>query len=170
MDEHRIGLHPILKPIWAPRDQRLVKTVNPAYEWIYLYAFVCPESGQSRYWIVPEVTRAAYSKVMSAFAESVQAGKKHHVLVVEDNAGFHGYNEGDESPEGIEVVRLPPYSPELQPVERMWELTDQTIANKCFKSIKELIEMLGRQCMLLETQLDRVTRQTLFHWWPLLMN
>ena len=80
-------------------------------------------------------------------------GAEHHVLLVEDNAGFHG----GAPPEGIEIVRLPPYSPELQPVERLWQLTDQTIVNKCFKSLEELLQIISKQCKLLETQRDRIT-------------
>ena len=118
------------------------------------------------YWLIPEVTLPTYQKVIEAFARNVGAGAEHHVLLVEDNAGFHG----GAPPEGIEIVRLPPYSPELQPVERLWQLTDQTIVSKCFKSLEELLQIISKQCKLLETQRDRITKQTLFHWWPLCRN
>jgi len=166
LDEHRIGLHPTLRPVWAPIGEPLVASINTTYEWSYLYAFVCPETGESHYWLIPEVTLPTYQKVVEAFARNVGAGAEHHVLLVEDNAGFHG----GAPPEGIEIVRLPPYSPELQPVERLWQLTDQTIVNKCFKSLEELLQIISKQCKLLETQRDRITKQTLFHWWPLCKN
>ncbi len=165
MDEHRIGLHPTLRPVWAPVGEPLTAPINTTYEWAYLYAFVCPESGESHYWIIPNVSIPTYQEVLKAFARNVGAGKDHHILLVEDNAGFHG----GEPPDGIEIVRLPPYSPELQPVERLWQLTDQTVANKCFDSLEKLLETIGEQCKLLETQFDRITKQTLFHWWPLSM-
>ena len=67
-------------------------------------------------------------------------------------------------------MTLPPYSPELQPAERLWELTDVPIANRAFKSIKEVEAALSDRCVWLEGQPDLVTRHTLFHWWPLLAN
>jgi len=45
MDEHRLGLKPILGKVWAKRGQSLVAQVEHRFEWLYLYAFTCPESG-----------------------------------------------------------------------------------------------------------------------------
>ena len=44
------------------------------YEWSYLYAFVCPETGEGHYWLIPEVTLPTYQKVIEAFARNVGAG------------------------------------------------------------------------------------------------
>ena len=169
MDEHRIGLKPILHRRWAPTGQPLICPVHPRYEWLYIYAFVCPESGESRFWLLPEVSGLAYQLVMTAFAASVGAGPEHHVLVVEDGAGFHVSAEGG-LPDGLERVTLPPYAPELQPAERLWQLTDATVANQCFDDLNALIDVLGQQCAWLETQPDLLSQHTLFHWWPLCRN
>jgi hypothetical protein len=99
--------------------------------------------------------------VMTAFAQSVNAGPDHHVVVVEDGAGFHVCDD-DGWPAGLQRVTLPPYSPELQPAERLWAPTDATVANTWFESLDALIEVLGRQCAWLETQHDLLTRHTLF--------
>jgi len=169
MDEHRIGLKSIRRRIWAPTGQPLTCPVHPRYEWLYVYAFVCPETGESRFWLVPTVNQMAYQAVMTAFAHSVNAGPDHQVLVVEDGAGFH-VPAPQGHPPGIETIRLPPYSPELQPAERLWALTDAPIANHCFSSLDTLTDALGQQCAWLETQADLLTRHTLFHWWPLSRN
>ena len=169
MDEHRIGLLPISAGIWAPTGQTPLRPVQPRYEWLYIYAFVNPETGESRFWLVPALNKDAYQAVMAAFAESVDAGPDHHVLVVEDGGGFHVPAQQGH-PSGMETVRLPPYSPELQPAERLWQLTDATIANRCFESLDALSEVLGQQCAWLETQLDLLSQYTLFHWWPLCQN
>lgn len=169
LDEHRLGLKPILRPIWAPTGQPLTATVHPRYEWLYIYAFVNPESGESRFYLVPVLNKDAYQAVMAAFAQSVGAGPEHHVLVVEDGGGFH-VPALQGHPVGIQTVTLPPYSPELQPVERLWKLTDATLANQCFESLDDLQTKLGEQCAWLETQPDLLTRHTLFHWWPLYRN
>ncbi|MFB9081261.1 transposase [Deinococcus wulumuqiensis] len=140
-----------------------------ASPWLYIYAFVNPESGESRFYLVPVLNKDAYQAVMAAFAQSVGAGPEHHVLVVEDGGGFH-VPALQGHPAGIQTVTLPPYSPELQPVERLWKLTDATLANQCFESLDDLQTTLGEQCAWLETQPDLLTRHTLFHWWPLCRN
>lgn len=70
MDEHRIGLLPISAGIWAPTGQTPLRPVQPRYEWLYIYAFVNPETGESRFWLVPALNKDAYQAVMAAFAES----------------------------------------------------------------------------------------------------
>ncbi len=45
MDEHRVGLKPIVRRVWAKRGERPVVVVHPRYEWTYVYGFVRPESG-----------------------------------------------------------------------------------------------------------------------------
>ena len=42
MDEHRVGLKPILRRVWARKGQRPQALVRPRYAWLYVYAFVCP--------------------------------------------------------------------------------------------------------------------------------
>ena len=94
MDEYRIGLKPILRRVWAPTGQSLICPVQPRYEWLYIYAFICLESGESRFWLLPEVSRGAYQAVMTAFAQSAYASPDHRVVVVEDGAGFHICDDG----------------------------------------------------------------------------
>ena len=165
MDEHRLGLKPILGKVWAPRGKRPIVRVQHRYKWLYLYAFACPESGPSQYWLVPEVNVPAFQLVLEAFARSVGAGPDKRVLLVLDGAGWH--TSGTLSvPEGIELVFLPPYSPELQPAERLWALTDVNLRNKHFASLGDLQATLATTCKSLEACPDQVRAHTLFHWWP----
>ena len=46
-DEHRIGLKPILRRVWAPRGMRPVALGHHRYEWLYVIAFVSPATGES---------------------------------------------------------------------------------------------------------------------------
>ena len=165
MDEHRLGLKPILGKVWAPRGKRPIVRVQHRYKWLYLYAFACPESGTSLYWLVPEVNVPAFQLVLEAFARSVGAGPDKRILLVLDGAGWH--TSGTLSvPEGIELVFLPPYSPELQPAERLWALTDVNLRNKHFASLGDLHTTLATTCKSLEGCPDQVRAHTLFHWWP----
>ncbi len=71
MDEHRLGLKPILRTAWAPTGQPLVCPVHPRYEWLYIYAFVHPETGESRFWIVPTLDKQADQLVIESFAKTM---------------------------------------------------------------------------------------------------
>ena len=165
MDEHRLGLKPILGKVWAPRGKRPIVRVQHRYKWLYLYAFACPESGTSQNWLVPEVNVPAFQLVLEAFARSVGAGPDKRVLLVLDGAGWH--TSGTlKVPEGLELVFLPPYSPELQPAERLWALTDIGLKNRHFSTLDNLYHALATQCQVLERCPDLVRAHTLFHWWP----
>ena len=60
--------------------------------------------------------------------EDAGAGRERHIVLVLDNAGWHG-PEGLAVPDGIGLVFLPPYSPELQPAEHLWPLVDEPVAS-----------------------------------------
>ncbi|WP_084047963.1 transposase [Deinococcus hopiensis] len=167
MDEHRLGLQPILRTVWAPTGQPLVRPVHPRDERRYIYAFVNPESGESRFWLVPVLNKEAYQAVMAAFAKSVGAGEDPQVLVVQDGGGFH-VPAPQGHPPGVEPLTLPLYAPELQPAERLWALTDRTVANRYFDTLHDFSQTLAQQCAWLGTQPDLLSHHTLFHWWPLL--
>ncbi len=71
LDEHRLGLKPILRPVWAPIGQPLTATVHPRYEWLYIYAFVNPESGESRFYLVDDQGHEkAYNAAWDAKSDS----------------------------------------------------------------------------------------------------
>ena len=80
-------------------------------------------------------------------------------------AGWH-VSPQVEVPEGIRLVLLPSYSPELQPVERVWPLVNEAVANRYFRDLGELVEVVAERCRVLEGDPDTLRRHTLFHWWP----
>jgi len=55
-------------------------------------------------------------------------------------------------PEGIHLVPLPPYSPELQPAERLWPLVNEPLANEAFETIAEVEELVYQRCRRLLKQ------------------
>ncbi|WP_219907747.1 IS630 family transposase [Aphanothece hegewaldii] len=88
-DEHRIGLKPILRRVWTPRGERPIATVNHRYEWLYLYSFVHPQTGQTEWFIVPKVNVEWFNLVLQSFATAVGAGQDKIILLVLDRAGWH---------------------------------------------------------------------------------
>jgi len=164
-DEHRVGLRPILRRVWARRGTHPRALVRPRYEWLYLVAFVCPESGKSSFWLLPTISAALFQLVLEAFAQEQGVGPNKRILLVLDQAGWHVARE-IMPPEGLGLIFLPPYSPELMPVERIWTLADEDLVNRTFKSLDELSEVLGRRCASLDAAPEKLSACTLYHWWP----
>jgi hypothetical protein len=69
-------------------------------------------------------------------------------------------------PEGIRLVYLPPYTPELQPAETLWVHLDEPIVNRHFESLADLDAIVASQCVALDADRDPVRGQAGFHWWP----
>ncbi|MDT0633310.1 IS630 family transposase [Rubrivirga sp. S365] len=164
MDEHRVGLKPILRRTWARRGERPQVAVRPRYEWLYVYAFVCPETGESEFWLAPSVNSAMFCEITAAFLRS----REQAVLLVLDQAGWHMSAEtlALEADGVLAFEHLPPYSPELMPAERLWELTDERLANRVFERLADLEAVLGETCVSLTDQPARIQSRTLYHWWP----
>ena len=141
MDEHRVGLKPILRRVWAPIGQRPIVKIQPRYQWLYIYSFVQPTTGRSFWLLMPTVSIAAFSTALARFADFVQASDKCHIDLVLDNAGWHSSPLVD-WPAGIRPDFLPPYSPELQPVEHVWRLSDQPLFNRLFPTLALLEQAL----------------------------
>ena len=89
--------------------------------------------------------------------------QKKKVLLVEDNAGWHRSNKVEEI-EGITVEFLPPYSPELQPAERLWLLVDEPLVNQNFETIDEIEKILSSRCNTLTDMKQEIKNLTNYHW------
>ena len=103
--------------------------------------------------------------MLTLFAREAGAGRDRIILLVLDNDGWHG-TPGLAVPEGLRLVHLPPYSPELQPAETLWAHVDEPIVNQHFDTLAELGAVVARQCVALHADRDRVRGQAGFHWWP----
>ncbi len=69
-DEARLGLKPILRRVWTPRAERPQAQVRQRYEWLYVFGFVQPKSGESQWWLLGGVSTEAFSAVLGEFAQS----------------------------------------------------------------------------------------------------
>lgn len=92
-------------------------------------------------------------------------GRDKRIVLPLDQAGWHT-SEQLEVPEGIHLVSLPPYSPELQPAERLWPLVDEPLANQAFETLDEAEELVYQRCRRLLQQQQLIQGLTYYHWWP----
>jgi transposase len=164
-DEHRVGLKPILRRVWAPKGTSVTAIVAPHYQWMYVYAFVHPESGRTSWLLLPTVNVEAFSQALALFAQETEVGPDKQIVLLLDGAGWHK-SAKLEVPQGIHLVFLPPYSPELQPAERLWPLSNEPLANRSFTSLDELEQVQAERCCYLQTHPELIRAQPCFHWWP----
>lgn len=164
-DEHRLGLLPVVRRVWAPRGQRPTAAVARHYEWLYVYGFVRPSTGQSWWCLLPTVTTEVFALALATFARDEGIDADHRAVLVLDQAGWHS-SPRLAVPEGIHVVFLPAYSPELQPAECLWPLVDEPVANRAFTALDTLETVLVERCRTLEAEPQRLKAHTHFHWWP----
>ena len=164
-DEHRVGLQPILRRVWAKKGLPTIVKINPHYEWIWVYAFVNPQKGETYWLLLPTVNIPLFNLALKEFAKAQNVGHDKLIILVIDQAGFHNGDE-IEIPQGIIPIFLPPYSPELQPAEKLWPLSNEGIANNNFEDLDELEEIQIKTIKKLLTEKEIITARTLFHWWP----
>lgn len=164
-DEHRLGLKPILRRVWAPKGQRPIAPAHHRYIWTYLYGFVQPERGETAWLLLPHVNAALFSLALAHFAREVGVGPTKQILLVVDRAGFH-IGADVLVPDGIHLAFLPPRSPELQPAEHLWPLTNEAVANRHFADIAALEDQVAARCRTLSELPDVIRSHTRFHWWP----
>lgn len=165
MDEHRLGLKPVIKRIWSPRGKRWIARVNHRYQWLYVFGFVEPATGKTVWYLMPAVNIATMQEVLKNFAAAVGAGNDKHIVLVLDGAGWHTSQKLC-VPVGVTLVFLPPYSPELQPAEHLWSLVDSPLMNRTFATLHAVWDVLERRCAELLAETKRIRGLTNFHWWP----
>ncbi len=159
MDEHRIGPKPILRRVWALRGPRPQVVVRPGYEWLYLYGFGHPRSGRTWWLTMPTVSIAAFNLALAEFAADLQLSARSRILLLLDRAGWHITPEVIRPP-GLDLQFLPPYTPEPQPAERLWTLTNEGLANRCFDSPDALEEAQTARCLAVSEQRAAVAART----------
>ena len=163
-DEHRIGLKPVTRRIWAPRGQRPTALDHHRYEWLYVTAFVAPATGESHRSVGNGVSKPLFERLLALFAQEAGAGRERTIILLLDGAGWHT-QPGLRVPEGLRLVYLPPYTPELQPAEHLWRLVDEPIVNRHFGHLAEIQDRIEQRCHDLEAQPDILCANTFFRWW-----
>jgi transposase len=165
VDEHRIGLKPILHQVWCVDGQRPLAPVQHRFAWRYLVGFVHPASGRTVFHLASTVSIPLFEVELAAFARQVGASPTKQIILVLDRAGWHK-SLRLRVPEHVHLLFLPAYSPELQPAEHLWPLTNTVLANRHFATIEELEDAQAERCVTLQARRDLIRSATLFPWWP----
>ena len=111
-----------------------IQTAKPGYESFYLYGAVEPETGQRFFTEHERLNSDCFQGFLDRFAEAFP--RSHNVLVL-DNGQFHKAKKLS-IPTGVQLKFLPPYSPELNPVERLWEDLKDALGPDFYKCLADL--------------------------------
>jgi transposase len=161
----RRRIKPILQKVWCFDKERPIAPVQHRYDWRYLVGFVHPASGGTIFHLATSVNLGLFAVELEAFARAVGAGPKKQIVLVLDRAGWHASLQL-RVPEHVHLLFLPAFSPELQPAEHLWSLTNTALINHHFVTIEELEEAQLARCAALQRRPDLIRSTTLFHWWP----
>lgn len=146
-DEARFGRLSDPRRCWAPAPLRPLVPVAMVREYTYAYAAVSPHDGELAWMLSAKMDTLN----MSAFLKHVASRySSEFVLMVLDGAPSHRSHEL-KVPENMVLIRLPAYSPELNPAERLWEeLREKEFANRVFDSLGAAIAQAARGMKRLE--------------------
>jgi transposase len=160
-DEARFGRINDPRRGWAPRGIRPQVHAQIVREYTYVFGAACPHDGLLDTLILP----AANAATMSLFLAEVSQRHAHEtILMVLDGAGWHRAREL-RVPENIRLLSLPPYSPQLNPVEHLWEdLREKWFPNLVFDGLDALEAHLNEALIAYENNPTVVASITGFDW------
>lgn len=137
-DEARFGQKGSLTAVWARRGSRPAVVRQTRYENIYLFGAANPRTGESCALLLPRVNTEAMNLFLAELAAQITPGR--HVVLVLDNAGWHVAKDL-ETPPSLSLLPLPPYSPELNPIENLWGyLKSHYLSNRTFDDETALLD------------------------------
>ena len=137
-DEARIGQKNKITRRWAKRGTRPSAPKDQRTRSVYIFGAICPARGVGAALVLPRCNTAAMNLHLKEISVAVTPGA--HAIAIVDQAGWH-FSKTLEIPDNITLLPLPPKSPELNPVENIWQfMRDNWLSNRIFKSYNEIID------------------------------
>lgn len=160
-DEARFGRIADVRRCWAPKPIRPLCQGMLTHEYTYAFGAVDVCTGELDSLILPHVNTGC----MQLFLNEVS--KRHsdeQIVIVIDGAGWHR-SEELKAPANIYLLKLPPYAPELNPIEHVWdELREKFFHNRVFKSLDALEDHLALALKALEDDPNRLESIVSWPW------
>lgn len=140
-DEARFGQQNQTTRIWAETGTRPRVVKQQQFEYGYLFGAVCPSTGQTEALISPIVSKEIMTQHLSQISQATPLGR--HSVVIIDGAGWHTMDTA--SPfNNLTLIKLPPYSPELNPIEQVWQwLRQHCLSNRVFSGFNDIVEQVS---------------------------
>jgi hypothetical protein len=161
-DEARVGQQGTLTRIWAKRGTRPRAPRDRRYAWAYLFGAICPERATGAALVMPYADAAAMAAHLAEISACVTAGA--HAVVVLDGAGYHA-KTALAVPDNLTLLPLPSCSPELNPVENVWEYLRQNwLSVRVWADYEAIVDTCCRAWNALMSMPDRIVSITHREW------
>ncbi len=160
-DEARFGRMSDPRKCWAPPHCRPLVGLALVREFVYAYAAVSPGDGCLDYWTTPKMN----TEYMSQFLAQVRtAHPEEFIIMILDGASSHK-SKDLKIPEHMVLIKLPPYSPELNPTELVWnELREKEFVNRVFDSLDAVVSQLESGLTTLAAYRTTMKKLTCWPW------
>jgi putative transposase len=150
-----VGQQGTLTRVWAERGSRPPAPRDQRYDWTYLFGAVCPARGTGAALVLPDANEGM-NLHLAEISRHVTPGA--HALVVLDRAGWHKIGGRLRLPHNISLLPLPSYSPELNPVENIWQFLRQNqLSNRVFDTYDTIVDACCDAWNALTAAPDRIT-------------
>lgn len=136
LDEHRYGLLPVIRRVWGRQGVRVHAPYATRYQWGYLHEALEVDGAHAvELLFTPAIDRDIHALFLQQIADSDPQAL--HVVIA-DQAGFHLPTDDARLPSNLRLLPLPPYCPELNPVERFGGLVKAVTTNRLYPSLRRL--------------------------------
>jgi hypothetical protein len=170
MDEHRIGLKPILRRVWAPKGATVKAPVAQRYEWMYVFAGcrILKAGERVGCWSPPSALRSSPSPWLHLPRrwEQGQTNTSCWCSIVPAGTAVRDSN----SQRGSTWCSCHPIPQRCSPPNDSGRFLAEPLANRVFTSLDELQEVQAERCRWLQAHPQVVQAHTCFHWWPFLVD
>lgn len=157
-EEARVGQQGTLTRIWSRRGTRPRAPRDTRYKWSYTFGTGCPARGTAAGLVLPYVGTEAMNLHLVEIAKTVAQGA--HALLLIDGAGWH-VAKALKVPDNITLLKLPPYAPELNPMENVWQyLRANKLAITVFDSYEDILDKCADAWNFFATEPERLTSIT----------
>lgn len=137
-DEARFGQQGTLTRVWAPTGSRPTAVKQTEYEYLWVVGAVCAETGQAEAILSPCLNAGVMNAFLREFSRSLAPDVQ--AVLLWDGAGFHRSGKL-QVPENVSLIELPPYSPQLNPIENLWHyLRSHHWSNRWYEDYDALMD------------------------------
>lgn len=162
-DEARVGQQGTLSYLWALRGSRPAAVRDNRHHSAYIFGAICPDRAAGAAIVMPWVSSEAMTIHLAEIAKQVGAGA--HAVLVCDGAGWHQTGQRLTVPANLSLLRLPPYAPELNPIENLWEyLRANLLSMRVWENYEHIVDACCDAWNALIADSPRITSITARDW------
>ena len=161
-DEARFGQQNTTTHLWSNKGSRPRAVKQQQFEYGYLFGAVCPATGETEALVAPWVNKEIMQQHLELISKRTKPGR--HAVIIMDGAGWHTDDIAQEI-ENLSIIKLPPYSPELNPIEQVWSwLRQHHLANRCFNGYDDIVDACSKAWNSFIDDTKRVTQMCSRDW------